>query len=438
MKRKLWGIACLLVLTTVTGAHAAEWAKYTSADGSFSFHYPAGWTAAGELPLIEAKSPQADEQVLVMALPTEGATTARELAESTLATLRQSMSDLEATGWAAPGEGDAAATCEVSYSDETGRQRGKVLVMLDGAQGIWVSYSASATEYVGPRALAIVQGVALSLAEGNGSAPPQRALPPAWSAEVDAKARAFVFVLEFALAAPLTLAQEEVILGQIRDSWHGQSAAWDQYPAVAQTILNLQGDQVDSLQHDLQVVVQGWLAETDQADPTAAVVRAALAEKGAVAAAGDPSLTEMAATAFAEMLAYSALLQDDPGASLDALSPAQVAVVREQLVQGWSALPAQQRQDVAGSPGLWVCLRNVLRHGSEQEQASIRDSVRQLAASTSAGGGTAGQPAGPQAHPGAGSQPIVMVSHSVLMTVNQMTFNQWMWSRGFKQTPFGW
>ena len=270
-----------------------------------------------------------------------------------------------------------------------------------------------------------------------GVAAPQQHAGPAGGdgagAELDKVRRSFLFVLEFALGAPFTAGQEKLILGQFGPGWWEEKSAAEkksflQYPQVVAWILKAGQKDLEEMRASLEETTRQWLKESPASDPVVAMIRQRLAERGRTVVAGDPPLTEMAAAAFSELYAYSRLLRRDASALPEQVPAADVAGARSELLRAWPRFSAGERGQVATAPGLWLVLRTLAVHG---DQAQRRHALERLLSVTSNEATTVrGQPAGK------GDDPVAaMLKHNVLMNIQQQTFNQYMWSRGFNYHP---
>ena len=141
----------------------------------------------------------------------------------------------------------------------------------------------------------------------------------------------------------------------------------------------------------------------------------------------------MAASAYAEITAFSELLQSNPVAQPEDIDEKTVQEIRQQLRRQWPAFNRADRELIGTAPGLWICQRAILDHGSAADQDKTRAQIRQLL--------TARGRAQSSGRPGAQDQEMSrtlsnkMIEHSVLMTIQQQTFNTYMWSRGFNYHP---
>ncbi len=430
------------LLVTGFPQSASEWQKFVSADKTFSFHFPRGWKVEAKESTIDLRDPKTGEQILLVALPYDKAKPPVDSANWLIDALRQSTPDLTATEWTSGAAGrNKTAACQLAYSEKGHRFRSEVLVVKDdeAAQVFWYSFTAPEAGYSRDKALGILQGFVSSIAKGPDSEPPQETTTA--SASIDRNGRAFLFVLEFALGAPLTAGQEGIILSELTKGWQDlppeELQKYDAYPKLVEAITHAANVQaVDSLRRDLEKTTREWLEASDRKDPAVAVIADQLKKKGKVLVPGTPALTVMAADSYSEMYAFSELLARDPGASPDQLSPSVVAEIRGQLLKAWPGFTAEERDQVARTPGLWVSLRSVLRFSSADDRKQVRASLVKIAAS-----GTADEEAQSSGSKGAkpsGASDIAknMLKHQVLMNISQMTFNHYMYCRGFKSTMF--
>jgi len=243
--------------------------------------------------------------------------------------------------------------------------------------------------------------------------------------KIDRNSRAFLFVLEFALGAPFTLSQEEVILAELRRGWAKRTEAelhkYDDYPVLVELILRAGQKDLDEIRLELEKSVREWLDGTDQSDPAVSIIKSQLNEKSKVLVPGAVPLTVRGATAYSEMYAFSELLGRSPDAFPGQISADQVSEIRQQLIDAWKGFSEEQRKQVATTPGLWISLRALLQHGTPQEQAKVREQIQKIAAPAG----------GDKEEPGdLGKRAVMNVSkHMVLMEIQKMTFNQYIYSR---------
>lgn len=254
---------------------------------------------------------------------------------------------------------------------------------------------------------------------------------------IESNARAFLFVLEFALGAPFTGSQEEAILAELSKGWKTKSERelrkYDAYPKIVEAIIKATDRKaLEDLRRELEQTIREWLAESEQSDPAVAVISAQLKKKGKVLIPGNPPLTVMAAAAYSEMYAYSELLQKIPKALPDRVSPAVVAEIKSQLLKAWNGFTAGERGQVASTPGLWVSMRSVLQYGSPADQAEIRAELGKIAVPVEQTG-KPGSATPSRERRGSGQiNPVgEAIKHTALLNIKQMVFRNYMYSRGF-------
>ncbi len=246
--------------------------------------------------------------------------------------------------------------------------------------------------------------------------------------------------MEFALGFPLTIQQETLVQEELLKGWSeataDELAKYDEYPKLVQVIMQLDQKQVDEVQQELAKTVGEWLETSPRDDPVVAMVRQQLAQKGKTLAAGTPALTVMSARAYSELMGYAELLAKDPAASPEDVRPEVVANIQSALVKEWPKLSHEQREQVRGTPGLWLVLRGAMEQGTAADRASVRGMIAKLA--PKAPPKPAGKPASgkPQASTGDGA-PMSMTAHWSMLQIQRQTFNTYMWSRGYHATRLG-
>jgi hypothetical protein len=194
--------------------------------------------------------------------------------------------------------------------------------------------------------------------------------------------------------------------------------------------MKLDQAQLAAMQQQLAQTTRDWLKTSPQNDPVVAMVRQQLAQKGKTLVAGTPALTAMSARAYAEVVAYAEKLQCEPGATPDQNDEVIVATIQAQLVTLWPKLSKGQREQVRGTPALWVVLRGVMAQGTAADRQRVRAMLAKLAEAAVAS--SASEPTTSGAR-----HPIDLTTHWALMQMQRQTFNTWQWSRGYKSTMFG-
>lgn len=216
------------------------------------------------------------------------------------------------------------------------------------------------------------------------------------ASNIDKNAKGFLFVLEFALGAPFTKNQEDTILKELKDGWRHLSKeelkVYDEYPIVVKSIMMAKQKDMEKLRSSLEETINEWLDETDQTDPAVKIIKNTLKRRGKVVIKGKPPLTEMSLQAYSEIIAYSKLLQKDSKASPDKITKKSVDSVKKQIresikkIEQAKAVPKENKENVTSTKG--------------KTNASLD-----------------------------------MTSHTSMMQIQQMTFNNYMWSRGFNYLP---
>jgi hypothetical protein len=139
---------------------------------------------------------------------------------------------------------------------------------------------------------------------------------------------------------------------------------------------------------------------------------------------------------YSEIIAYSRLLQKNSKAKPDQISQKSVNEIKKQVKKVWNSFSTTDKQDIATTPGLWVCLRTQLKYGTKEEQKKIRDNLIKLEAATHDIGSGNGTNTDTNSGTETGTEkPMDMTTHWCMMQMNQMTFNTYMWSQGFNYLP---
>lgn len=248
--------------------------------------------------------------------------------------------------------------------------------------------------------------------------------------------KVFLFVLEFALGAPFTKSQEDTILKELKDGWRHLSKeelkVYDEYPIVVKSIMKAKQKDMEKLRSSLEETINEWLDETDQTDPAVKIIKNTLKKRGKVVIKGKPPLTEMSLQAYSEIIAYSKLLQKDSKASPDKITKKSVDSVKKQVKKVWKDFSKEDKEDIATAPGLWVCLRSQYRYGSKEEKKQIRESIKKIEQAKAV---PKENKENVTSTKGKTNASLDMTSHTSMMQIQQMTFNNYMWSRGFNYLP---
>lgn len=237
-------------------------------------------------------------------------------------------------------------------------------------------------------------------------------------------ARAFLFVLEFGLGAPLAAAQEKIILDELLQGWQGRTEAelkkFDAYPQIVTMILALKQSDLDPFRKAIEESTRQWLTQSPADDPSVKAVRGQIEAGSSVLSAGKPPLTEMIVAAYSEMIAFARVLRTDQAAELDRVTAPAVKTARGQVLVAWDRFDAGDRNLLVSAPALWMTMRNVLRYGGSEDQVRIREQILRLV------------PGGSDENQGAGREiGNKLIDSMVLSEISRQTFNSYMWSRGY-------
>lgn len=428
-------IVVTLLFSNATNAEAAKiWSKYVAKDKSYSFHYPSGWKVTADEYIIVIENSKTNEQLMMVTLPFEESKTPKQLAKSFISSIKGDNPYIKASNWRSLTDSmDDHVVFDLSDKIDNKKQLGLGLVFKEMEQAIWFSYFAPKAEYFQIRGYSILEGFISSMASGSASMAPKTDYTFDVAGNIDKDAKAFLFVLEFALGAPLTKTQEDTILKELKDGWRHLTAqeleAYDQYPVFVKTIMKVKQKELEELRNDLEESVKEWLDESDQTDPAVKIIKSSLEKRGKVVIKGDPALTEMSLQAYSEIIAYSKLLQKNSKASPDKITKKSVNSVKKKVKEVWNSLSKEDKEDIATAPGLWVCLRSQYRFGTKDEKKLIRDSIKKIE--------QARVEVKPDSNKNNSKKTLDMTSHWSMMQVQQQTFNTYMWSRGFNYSVNG-
>lgn len=438
MKKAVSFIVLLAMLFTCSFSYAgsiALWTKYTTADGSYSFHYPnspKGWKAEANESAVLIENTQTDEQLLMAMIPYNKSKSPTSLATDFINLLKAESPNVRASNWQTdPQAKNSQVFFDLTDKNNNKQYCGSGIVIKDNQQATWFSYISPATGYSRDRGISLLQGFIGSFASGSGSIAPEINYSSTYIARIDANAQGFLFVLEFALGAPFTKSQEQVILDELKAGWRllteEELAKYDQYPVLVKTILKMGQKDLDKLRIELEKSTREWIADSSDYDNAVKIIQDQLKTRGRNVIAGSPPLTEMSLNAYSEIIAYSRLLRQNPKALPDQISQDTVINVRKEVQSAWKSFTVNDRKDIATSPGLWFCIRTLMKNGSKTEQEKIRIQLLKLTPES--------QSTKTSAKPGTTSKPMSMAAHSSMLAIQQMTFNTYMWSRGFNYLP---
>jgi hypothetical protein len=441
-----WSLAMLgtaFAPSAVARAEGAEvgWNKYVTEDGSFSFHYPRGWVVGETESGIVIHDVDTYEQLWLVLLPYQGHWTAAEHADFFLGLVQEENPDMQAYGWELVG--DDAVFFGLVQGSEQRRADGMGIVLKNSAfeQALWFHYLAPADLFAEERGYLILEGFVNSLTSGVGSLPPEGSAE-ARAVRLDRNADGFLFVLEFALGSPLSLAEETLILKELTGIWREYSeaelAAYDEYPLFAEFIMSMsdQGELAE-VQESVGASIWEWIEESDPGDPIVSVIRAAFLEGDQVLVQGAIPLTEVAATAYAELLAFAEFLAQNGGedAASSAALPSMIGdgavrEIKEQLMDAWPSFSQEEQQQVEALPAVWTTLRRALGSADEADSRYARSVILQLAP-------TPGESSDADSTQDGSYDPMAWARHQTMLQIQQQTFNHYMWSVGYHSTLLG-
>lgn len=439
-------ILVLLVLTSfmILGVVSADsgsiWSKYVNIDNNFSFHYPSGWSVSTNNSIVEAKNSTTDEQLLMVMIPFDPYKSPQDLASGFIDMLKEGNPNVRAFNWKSQPE---TASIQVMFhlSDNINGKEysGLGMVIKSAQEALWFSYFAPTSDYYQVRGLNILEGFINSLSTGSASKDPNIDYSIKIAEKIENNSKAFMFVLEFALGAPFTQSQENVILDELKDGWRYRSEEelqqYDLYPIIMENILKLGQKDLEKLRSDMEKSIREWLVETDQSDRAVKIINGQLESRGKVVIDGNPPLTEMSLTAYSEMIAYSRMLQQNPLAKPEQISQESVNEIKQQVIEVWESFSTTDKEDIATSPGLWICLRAILQNGSEEEQDKVRVNLKELGAVTSNIDNNSTDSKTNSTGGSESKKPMDMSAHWCLMQMREITFNTYMWSHGYNYLP---
>ncbi|HEX3047142.1 MAG TPA: hypothetical protein VHY08_20480 [Bacillota bacterium] len=429
----------LLIWSAIGADSAGLWAKYIAADGSYSFHYPVGWKVNPEESMVAIENSRTDEEMMMAGVPFDKRKSPADLASGYITLLRENNLDIRASNWQSdPSTKDSQVMFDLVAKNDGKQYKGQGFVIKTEQQATWFSYTAPSAGYSSARGLAILQGFIGSLASGSASKMPEIDYTSDPMAKIDGNAQAFLFVLEFALGAPLTKAQEDLILEELERGWRTmpemELRKYDQYPALVQSILKMGQKDLEALRAELEKTIREWLDESDPSDKGVKAIRDQLKTRGRIVMPGEPPLTEMSLAAYSEIIAFSRLLRENSKALPEQITLRSVQEIKKQVQKSWSSFTKKEQQEIATAPGLWICLRVLLRNGSKEEQQKVRNQLLKLSADTPSVDANTNDDSRNNDSKNQNA-PMDFATHNSLMAMQQMTFNSYMWSRGFNYQP---
>lgn len=417
-----------------------SWIKYTSAGGNLSFHYPNGWEVNTNESSISIDNSETREQLIMTTIPYDKDRNPTDLAKDFVILLNENNSNMKASNWQVnPNTGNSLIAFDLDDKIDKKQYSGSGIVIKDNQQATWFSYMSPNPSYSRDRGLALLQGFIESISPGSSSKNPKVIYNNNLTAKIDANAKGFMFVLEFALGAPLTVNQECIILDELKSTWRlyteNELLEYDKYPLLVKNILAMNQTELDELRIELEKSIVEWLYESPDSDESVKIINEQLKIRSKEVIAGNPPLTEMSLTAYSEIIAYSRLLKQDPKAIPQQISQDSTNAIKKQVTNSWNDFTVEERNQVATTPGLWICLRTLINNGTTKEKDEVRSNLAKLTPETSTiieNETTTIKDNETSSNKG---KPMNMVTHNVLMNMNNMTFNSYMWSRGFNYSP---
>lgn len=421
-------------------ASIGSWIKYTMSDGSFSFHYPQGWKIDATKSAVLINNAKTDEQLIMAIIPYDKDKSPTDLAKDFVILLNSNNPNVKVSNWQMdPNNSNSQITFDITDKIDQKQYKGSGIVIKDNQHAIWFSYITPASSYSRDRGLGLLQGFITSIASGSSSKNPKVIYDRELTNKIDANAKGFMFILEFALGAPLTTTQERIILDELKSGWRlcteKEISGYDQYPLLAKSILTMDQKSLNELRIELESSIMEWLEESPDTDKSVKIIKDQLKTRGKEVIAGNPTLTEMSLTAYSEIIAYSRLLKQNPKAMPEEFSQDSVKEIKNQVKDTWKTFTTKEQEQIATSPGLWVCLRTLVNNGSIQEQDKVRSNLVKLTPDTPTTKDNKNHEETQSTESNetydSDDKPMSMIAHNTLMNIKEMTFNTYMWSQGF-------
>jgi len=242
MWRKWLVLGVLVVLLTssaICEASAAvplHWMRYTTADGLVSFEYPSGWLVVETESGFMIHDEYDSQQLWLVPLPYQRSWSAKEHADYFLGLLQAENPDVYGGDWQSDQSGDMILM-ELIYGRGPNTALGYALIIKDNEyqQALWLHYLAYLDLFDEDRALSILGDFVDSLALMPDY--PSPAADDSRMARINRNVDGFLFVLEFSLGNPLSLAEENRISEGLRRIFRGYSdeelTEYDDYPFYA-------------------------------------------------------------------------------------------------------------------------------------------------------------------------------------------------------------
>jgi hypothetical protein len=113
------------------------------------------------------------------------------------------------------------------------------------------------------------------------------------------------------------------------------------------------------------------------------------------------------------------------------ITQASVNEVKKQVKATWKSFTTAEKEQIATTPGMWICLRTELNNADKAQQDKIRSSLAKLS---------------PDATPAPAKSDVMINNtqlmfmqslHSAQMACQQLTYNNYMWSMGYNYGVYG-
>jgi len=436
---KRFGLAAFILLFACSAFCEAsseaviDWEKYVTPSGSLSFYYPEGWVVEETESGLMIHDEESYEQLWLVILPYEATWTAQEHAEFFLALIQDENPEVYSSNWE-PDESGDIVVFDLHYGMELDAE-GYGLIIKDAEfeQALWFHYLAPGYLFSEDRGLAMLEGFVNSLTSGTGAAPPGGSLEERME-RINRNVDGFLFIVEFALGSPLSLAEETVIGAELKavlmDYSDEELAGFDEYPYFVEFLMSIQDqDELAAIKLSLAESIWEWIEESEPDDPIVSLIREAMLQADQVLVPGKTPLTEMAATAYAEFLTFAEHLGNGGTADLEAISKRKVKEIKEQLAKAWSQFSQGEKEQVLELPAVWTTLRRALSHGDEKDRQHALKLIRNAAPqkSQTAQASTEGET----------YDPIKWLNYQTTLEIQKQTFNHYMWSIGYNKTIYG-
>jgi hypothetical protein len=437
-KRLTFAVVIVLLACAAFGSASAEanvrWRTYVNADG-VSFEYPDGWVVEEIESGFMVYDEETYEQLWLVVLPYEQGWNAQDHGEWFMALIQEENPEMDAFGWELDETGDYAFfNLQQGAGQYSAHGFGLTIKDNEYEQTLWFHYLVHRNSFDEDRALELMERFVNSLTSGSDDVPLAVVdeVDDEWIKRVNMNVDGFLFVLEFALGSPLSLAEETLIGSQLRDVMmtfsEERMLEFDDFPFYAAFLMVMDDrEELMDMQIALEQAVWDWVEQSEPNDPVVELIREALLEADRILVPGRTPLTELAATAYAEFLVFAEHLGSNGEPDLRLISDLKVKEIKERLVEAWRDFSDEERQQVLQLPAIWTTLRRALSLGDGEYRdyaiKVIRSSAPQAADGTS---GTDGN-----------YDARKWLNYQTSLAIQQQTFNYYMWSVGYNKTIYG-